>query len=186
MIRINLLPVKAVQKRERFIGQMIVVCLAVSIVTGGCLFYYFMQEGDIKAVNQEITEKKREINALQKKIGEVKQFKKLKEELLGKLEVLEKLKKGRSGPVHLLDQLSSVIPDKVWINSFNETGGKIKIEGVGLDEEKVARFMKQLQESDYYQKVELLSTQQAQQGGLKLQKFSIQCQVQEPPSTGGN
>lgn len=180
MIRINLLPIRAAQKKARLQGQLLVLVLSLVLTALICGGLYASVAAKISAEKQEITEIDKEIKRLQKAIGEVAQFKKLQKEFQGKLDVLSKLKEKKTGPVLLLDELSRVLPEKLWIESFQENRGVVSIKGVGLDEETVARFMRDLEASPYYRQVDLKVTQQAIQGSLKLQKFDISCRTETP------
>ena len=51
MIRINLLPVKAAQKKEMLQGQMIVVALAMIVTLGICAAAYMYVAGEIEVAN---------------------------------------------------------------------------------------------------------------------------------------
>jgi type IV pilus assembly protein PilN len=186
MIRINLLPVRAAQKKEKLRGQVIVLIGFLVITVLICAGAYGSMQVRISGVNDEIRQNQAEIDRLKKTIGEVAHFKKLQEELRGKLDVLDQLKAGKIGPVHLLDELSMAVPDRLWIDSFKESGGKISINGVGLTEEVVADFMRRLDSSPYFQKVELQVIEQAGQGGRKLQKFSLNCNVESPAAKPKN
>jgi len=181
MIRINLLPVREAQKRARFFTQIMVAMVALGVTVVVCFGVYFAKASQISNKKAEIQAAQTEINQLKKAIGEVANFKNKQKELQGKLDVLVQLKDKKSGPVHLLDELSIALPAKLWIESFKETGGKIAIDGVGLNEETVAVFMKNLEASPYYTKVELRVTQQTKKNNLKLQKFSVTCQAVTPP-----
>jgi len=186
MIRINLLPVKAVQKKEKLRGQLVILLICVVIASGGCAAVYLSLLSKVAVAKEENARKEDEINQLRKKIGEVGRFKKMKEELQGKLDVLTKLKEAQSGPVHLLDDLSRVMPDKLWITSFKSAGGAVSMSGYGLNEETVAEFLRDLEASPYYSSVELQVIEQAAQGGLKLHKFDITGRVETPPKSPAN
>jgi type IV pilus assembly protein PilN len=183
MIRINLLPVKAAQKKEKLRGQLIMLLACLLIAAAGCAVVYLSLLNKVAVAKEENARKEDEINQLKKKIGEVGRFKKLKEELQGKLDVLAKLKEGQSGPVHLLDEVSGRMPDKLWINSFKSSAGAISISGFGLNEETVAQFMRDLEASPYYMNVELQVIEQVVQGGTKLNKFDIVGRVESPPKS---
>lgn len=179
MIRINLLPVKAAQKKIQLRNQAIIAVVTILLVCGGCLAVYSSLQSEISAVKKEISKNNAEIKALEKKIGEVNKFKKLQEELKNKLDVLASLKSAKSGPVHLMDDLITALPEKLWVTDYKEKGGTISISGVGLDEEDVANFMTNLDKSPYYQNVVLKVTKQKTQDGLKLQDFDLTCQIQK-------
>jgi type IV pilus assembly protein PilN len=182
MIRINLLPVKAAQKKERLRGQMIVAASSLVATGVACGVVYAALLGNIRSQQAEIADKEAEISRLKKDIGEVGHFKNLQKELQGKLDVLAQLKAARSGPVKLIDELSRALPEKVWLTSFKESGGSISISGVGLNEEVVAEFLRNLEISPQYKQVELSVVEQMTQDGQKLHKFDITSQAESAPS----
>ncbi len=173
MIRINLLPVKAAQRKEKLKGQLFVLALVLIVVAALCGSAYMFQLNRLQEAQAQIDQKRFEISKLMKTIGEVNQFKKRQQELRAKLDVMEQLEDARSGPVHVLDELYKAMPEKLWLTSFSESGGNAKIEGIGLNEETVAMFMRNLDTSEYFSNVELQVTQQSVQEGNKFQRFSL-------------
>jgi type IV pilus assembly protein PilN len=187
MIRINLLPVRAAQKKARLHGQMAVLGSALIVTVVACAVVYSSIMISISSEKKEIASIEQEINSLKKVLGEVARFKQLQKEYQAKLDVLMALKEKKTGPVHLLDELSRVLPEMLWIDDFKESGGNITLKGVGLNEATVARFLKDLEASPYYSGVELRVTeQQVQKGGLKLQKFDLTCRVERPARQPAN
>lgn len=182
MIKINLLPVRAAQKKEKLRSQLVIFFLCILLVMIGCGALYAQKMTAISQTKEEIAQIKRQNDALKKKIGQVKDFEKKKNELEQKLEVLKSLKAGKSGPVHLLDELSSSLPDQLWLTKFKESGGGIELSGIADSENTVADFMKRLDGSPYYQNIELKVTEQTQIAGYKMQKFTLSCRVQTPPT----
>lgn len=146
MVRINLLPVRAVKKRE--MGRQILILFAVVFVGVGIGNYiWFDARNSIAQRNQRQIEATRaEITKLEKIIGEVNNISKRKKEVEEKLKVLDQLRKGRSGPVRVLDALATATPKKVWLNSFDEVNGQVKVTGSALSNDDVADFMRGLQD----------------------------------------
>lgn len=179
MIYINLLPVRAAQKREKLIEQSIILVAILALSVALCIGVYTVLLTKVSAEKDAMAQKKQEIEQLKKTIGEVDRFKKLQEELKNKLAVLDKLKEGKTGPVMLLDELARAVPEKLWLTSFKESGGNIALTGIGVDEETVANFMRQLEESPLFQKVELQVIEQTKLADTKLNKFNISCQVEK-------
>ncbi|HKD42159.1 MAG TPA: PilN domain-containing protein [Myxococcaceae bacterium] len=144
MIRINLLPVRQVQKRE--ISRQFLVLVGVVLLLAGILNYLAYErlasEADRNA--KKITQTQARINELEKVIGEVNNINKRKKEVEDKLKVLSDLRKGRSGPVRLMDALSTAIPKKVWLTDFDEKSNAVKITGLAASHEDVAEFMRSL------------------------------------------
>jgi len=185
MIRINLLPIRAAQKKEKLRSQLSVLFLCIILVCAGCGALYVQQMFAIDDLKEEIATLNKQNADLKKTLGEVADIEKKKKDLEQKLSVLKQLEEGRSGPVRLLDELSNALPalpDKVWLTEFSESGGAIKMDGFGGNEETVAKFMQNLEASAYYKNIELSVTEQATVGDIRMQKFSIRCQTESPAS----
>ena len=145
MIRINLLPVRAVKKRE--MGRQILVLgagvLVLALVLNGA---WYLDRNSTSNRNQEkIAATKGRIAELEKVIGEVNNINKRKREVEEKLKVLDELRRGRSGPVRMLDALSTATPKKVWLKDFDEKQNLVKLEGTAVSHDDVAEFMRALQ-----------------------------------------
>jgi type IV pilus assembly protein PilN len=144
MIRINLLPVRQVKKRE--MGRQILVLFAALLALAGVLnFLWYSGRQSVKDNAQaRIDRTTAEIASLEKSIGEVNNINKRKKEVEDKLKVLADLKKSRSGPVRLLDALSTAMPKKVWIHEWDEKANNVKIAGKALSHDDVAELMRSL------------------------------------------
>jgi type IV pilus assembly protein PilN len=178
MIRINLLPVKAAQKQQKLQGQLTIAGITLLVTGALCVLAYLQLLNWTQAAKDDVDAKKMEISKLMKTIGEVNQFKKRQEELQAKLDILDKLEKSRSGPVLLLDELYKAMPDKVWLDSFKESGGKANVSGTGINEETVALFMRNLEASNQFANVNLKVMQQVVKDGVKFHRFDLECALE--------
>jgi type IV pilus assembly protein PilN len=178
MIRVNLLPVKAAQKKEKLKGQLFTALAAVVVTMVLCALAYMQLLTWVQNSRDNVEQKKLEITKLMKVIGEVNEFKKRQDDLRGKLDVLDKLEKSRRGPVIILDELYKALPDKLWLEAFKESGGKVSISGVATNEETVALFMRNLDASPQFSQVSLGVVQQAAKEGIRLHKFDLTCQLE--------
>jgi type IV pilus assembly protein PilN len=144
MIRINLLPVRQVQKRE--IGRQILILATLVIVLGlvGNYIWYQNRESERVRRVQQLAETQKRITELQKVIGEVDNINKRKKDVEDKLKILGDLRKQRSGPVRMLDALATATPKKVWLMDFIEQSNQVRITGRALSHEDVAEFMRSL------------------------------------------
>lgn len=144
MIRINLLPVRAVKKRE--MGQQLLVLFAVVLLGAFILNYlWYSRRQEVADKGQAlITRTQAKITELEKVIGEVKDINERKTEVERKLAVLDELRRGRSGPVRLMDALSVATPKMVWINDFTEVKNNVAITGSAASHDEVAGFMRSL------------------------------------------
>ena len=182
MIRINLLPVRAAQKKEKLRAQASVLFLCLLLVAAGCGALYVQQMLVNDSLTAEITAIDAKNRELKKILKDVANFDKKKEELERKLEILDSLQAGKTGPVRLLDELIAALPEKVWLTSFTEKSGRINLAGFGDSEKTVAKFMDDLEKSLFYKNVELNVTEQAAVGGIKMQKFTLSCQAETSPT----
>lgn len=176
MIKINLLPVRAAQKKEKMISQIIVLVVAIVATGAICFALQSLLSSKIEEYKSDIKKADQEIAQLNRKIGEVDKIKKLTADLEKKRKVLADLEAGRSGPVKLLDELGMAMPEKVWIDDLTVKGGAVKISGAGLTAEDVAVFLRSLEESPYYQNVSLGEIKDSKQGNT----FNLTCQVEKP------
>jgi type IV pilus assembly protein PilN len=177
MIRINLLPVPKVRKREALIIQTVAAIVCFVAVSIACYMVSESKRSQIGAINQEISAKQRQIDELKAKVGEVQKYKTQAQGLEQQLGVIRRLEKSRSGPVKLLDELTELVPRKLWISSYRETTKNVTIEGLADGGPIIADFLDSLKAAKYFSEPQLTSVSSADQGGSKLHKFSITVQV---------
>src|SRR5688500_12298838 len=113
MIRINLLPVRAVKKREvgRQMWGLFAAVLRLVVVLN--YLWYSNRESAQADARRRVDTTRQQIAELEKVIGEVNNLRLRQEEVKQKLSVLDSLRKSRSGPVKMMDALSSAVPKKV-------------------------------------------------------------------------
>lgn len=180
MIRINLLPVRAEKKKESLRQQGLVIVALVLALTGGILVVHTMLGRDISRVEARITSRKAEIARLDAKIGKVRQFKKKKRDLEEKISVIQKLEDQQRGPSQVLYELTQIIPEKLWIESLKDSGGSLSVKGIAIDNQTIARFMTQMEASEWFQGVRLEVTKQVARGSASLKSFSLTVSVVYP------
>ena len=127
--------------------------------------------------NVQIEEFENQLVDLRKKTRVVENLEKKRDELNSKLSVIAELKQNKLGPVRILDDLNLSLPDKAWIASVKESGEQMQIYGHALDNQTVTLFMKDLEQSDYFKKIELVETKQALNQGAKVKSFTIKADV---------
>ncbi len=144
MIRINLLPVRQVAKRE--VGRQVLILASVIVIGGlvGNYLWYANREEARTRLSDQINSTQARITELEKVIGEVNNINKRKKEVEDKLKILNDLRKLRSGPVRMLDALATAMPKKVWLSDFNEQSNRVKLVGKALSHEDVAELMRGL------------------------------------------
>jgi type IV pilus assembly protein PilN len=177
MIKINLLPVRAVKKKETAKQQIFIFIISVVGVLLIAVAIYSVTLAKIGSAKAEIGRSEEELQRLKTKIGEIDNIKKLQAEVKKKLDVLNQLRKEKTGPANRLGKLSDVAPDKLWLTKYAETGGNVSIAGIAFNEDLIADFMRSLQASGEFANVELMVSEQTEISGVKLKRFEITCSI---------
>lgn len=182
MLRINLLPIRQLQKIAKARNQLLVfflifcVVLALLGVTGGLL------AAKITELNEDIVAKTNEKKSFDKVIQEIADLEKRRLDLNNKIKILNQLKTDSSLTVHVLDDVAKIIDNKrMWITSFKQNGGSLSLSGYALDNKTIAEFMENLKlDSTYINGVNLSNTSLKNVSGKGLKSFSIWAAISSP------
>lgn len=177
MIRINLLPVRAIKKKETARQQILIVIASMVVFVAVAMVVYSTTVVKIKLVKNDIERSEQEIERLKKVIGEIDNIKKLRDEVQKKLDVLNRLRKEKTGPAIRLAKLSDATPEKLWLTKYAESSENVSIAGIAYNEDLIAAFMRNLQSTGEFANVELLVSEQTELSGVKAKKFDITCNL---------
>ncbi|MFO0594179.1 MAG: PilN domain-containing protein [Myxococcaceae bacterium] len=179
MIRINLLPVRQVQKREA--GRQFIVMMvgALIIAVAGNAYGFIWLDGKREVAQRRLDDTTARIAQLDKVIGEVKDLDKRKEEVEKKLAELEKLLTERKGPVKMLDALQSAIPKKAWISAFTEKGGAASMSGAAESYDDVSEFMRALKNVMWTPKGMGRVVERKRSGGYRVEMMGTEGAIEE-------
>ncbi len=180
MIRINLLPVRAAKKKETALQQIFISGFSFILVLVIVLSLWGWKIAKISTVKNDITAADAKNKELLIKIGKLKDTEKLKAEVTKKLDVLNQLRKNKTGPATRLATLSDVTPDQLWLEKYKENGRDISISGFSTNEELIAQFIRAIEASPEYEKVELLVSEQRDVSGNKLKHFDLTFKIETP------
>ncbi len=177
MIRINLLPVKALQaevtrRREIIIGA-VVLGAALALLIGTHVY----QAYELSNLQTELASLRAELQALNVKIKEVGDLQNKIKDLRSKNKIIENLNKKKSGPVLVMESLSTATPNSLWLTDLRESGGNVTMNGLAVDNQTIADFMKAIALSKHFNNIELVETTQGAGPTAALKKFSIKTGV---------
>lgn len=194
MIRINLLPYRAAQKKENIRRQISIFVLTVIMVVGILVYYNQSLNNDIDALNTQIKNTKSMLAQVVKQAKKVDEIKKAFETLKQKTNVIKSLEANRKISVQLLDNMTTLVAEKVsvsqteaspdsdskpakrlWFTNFQENGNNINIQGIALDNKTIADFMSRLEGSALFMSVNLKAIKQQKINALNLKNFEIIC-----------
>ena len=155
MPRINLLPWRDQQRRERRIGFYVALGAAggVALVVAFASYLLFGQMIDgQEARNARL---RAEIRVLDKQIEEINDLEQQKQNFISRMQIIEKLQRSRPEVVHLFDQLVKVMPDGTYLTSVKQSGNALKLQGVAQSSTRVSTLMRNIADSQWLRDPEL-------------------------------
>lgn len=180
MIRINLLPFRAARKKENIRRQITIYALVVVLLFTVMAYYSVQLHSTLSNLKEKEKEVRAELKTLQATVNKINKLEKQIKEIKAKLTVIKRLEKNKTGPVHLLEEITLAIPkDKLWLKTFKESKGILKLTGTAMDNETVALFMTNLEKSAYISRVELEGTKlrNLPKHKLRVSDFTLNCRT---------
>jgi len=156
MIKINLLPVKDDKLINEAKGYIIIALSSLAIVVVLIILNSSVLTEREQESRMRIEEADKEIANLKSIMGEIQNLKEKKAKLQEKMDMIIKLQEQNIGPVRVLDELSLKLPsNKIWIEDLSLKGDRIDMSGKTLENQEVANFMKQLENSLFFSNINL-------------------------------
>jgi Tfp pilus assembly protein PilN len=173
MIRINLLgtPKSKSKKGPAFsmpsldfnVGSPMVQVAAVLIIAGllnGGYWYQLDREKQSIAVKmQKAEQKNRELAEIKARYMERQRQ---ADAYKRRVDVIDKLREDQTGPVGLLAMIGDTVngTEAVWLNSMQDQGANVAIDGTALSSDAVANLISNLQKTGYFKNIEIKETYQ--------------------------
>jgi type IV pilus assembly protein PilN len=190
MIRINLLPVRELQKRALLRQQFSIFGAIIGVVVIGVGVVWMGDMRAISALEADKADLQAELERLKPVVDEVNNLERREKMLNTRIETIQRLRSNQHGPVRVLDELSRNLPDQAWLETIDESAGVYKVGGYALTNFAVADLLRNLQRSKEFTAVDLVSSEQAVVASREIKKFTIQFQraagpekPEAPPST---
>lgn len=182
MLRINLLPIRRLQKIAKARNQLLLFFLVFCVVLALLGATGVLLAAKITELNEDIVAKTNEKKSFDKVVQEIAELEKRRLDLNNKIKIINQLKTDSSLTVHVLDDVAKIIDNKrMWITSFKQNGGSLALSGYALDNKTIAEFMDNLKlDSEYVNSVNLSNTSLKNVSGKGLKSFSISASVSSP------
>ena len=155
MARINLLPWREEQRRERqrhFLSN-----LAMTAVLGIILVFLvglvFNRKIDHQQRRNELVQS--EISKLETRIARIDELERTRARLISRKQVIERLQASRSMTVELLDNLAKSIPVGVTLTTTRQQGPTLALVGSSQSNARVSAYLRQLEHNDLFLKPQL-------------------------------
>jgi type IV pilus assembly protein PilN len=146
--------------------------LILGLLVGGG--WWFLEKRKLAERQDTVAIKTTEAQRLEAIIKEVEDYQKRKDNLQKRIDLINQLKQSQKGPVRIMDQISKDLPDLVWLDRLNMSGGVINIEGRGLNPNAIANFVENIKRDPFFEEPDLSSvTSQAPSAGNPVFSFSM-------------
>jgi type IV pilus assembly protein PilN len=161
MIRINLAPPsakKAFAVPDFNLGMLFgALALGLILIIGG---YWWMLSGEIRRLNAEIAENKKQAEQLKVVIAEGQRFRRDKEALERRVNAIDIVARQATRPVYLLDAVADQLPKDLWLTRMEEKGTQLKFAGSTYSATALSDFMSNLKASGKFRDVDIVDAKQ--------------------------
>lgn len=180
MAKINLLPWRQAYREEKK-REFISIVMGVVLVSGLAAYAWVHSvELSIESQNARNSRLNSEIAKLELQVQEIAEIKKVRADLLARIKVIQDLEGTRPVIVRYFDDFVRTIPDGVFITAMDKKGGVITLDGVAESYNRVAAFMRNLDESDWFADPKLSSVIAAPSEGEQANSFRMTVMATQP------
>src|ERR1700746_1445857 len=169
MPRINLLPWREEQRKERKLAFLVALGVAVLAALVTTFAAYLMFDSMIAGQQRRNQMLRGQIKLLDKQIEEINSLETEKQRFIARMEVIEKLQRSRPGIVHVFDEIVKTLPDGVYLTGVQQVNAgankRLKFDGVAQSSTRVSSFMRNIDASDWLRNPELEVVQTAKGPG---------------------
>ncbi len=199
MIKINLIgepTAAAATKRKRpeiSLGArqgdiLLVAALLLSFLV--IAFMWWQLSSRLDSLKSQEASLRREKEQLQQYIDKVDELEKKRATLKERINIINDLKARQHGPVRVMDEVSKALPDLVWLKKLELHGTDVKLEGLAMDENAVANYIANLDESPFFSEPILTDMRRGQKGTFEFTlnstfKFNVGDPAAAQHSAGG-
>jgi Tfp pilus assembly protein PilN len=117
--------------------------------------YWFINKRTLANRQEQVAARKVEAQKLEAIIAEVEAFQRRKDSLQNRIDLINQLKQNQKGPVRIMDRISQDLPDLVWLDKMSVAGGKITLNGRGLNPNAIANFVENIKNDSFFEEPEL-------------------------------
>ncbi len=122
--------------------------------------YWYWYGRELKERQEIVRVKTDEAQKLEAIIKEVEEYQRRKDSLQQRIDLINQLKQNQKGPVRIMDQISRDLPDLVWLDSMDISGGRISVTGRGLNPNAIALFIENIKKDPYFEEPAVGTVQQ--------------------------
>jgi|ERR1700722_8946277 Tfp pilus assembly protein PilN len=162
------------------LGGPIVQVAAVLAIAGAVNFgYWYQLDREKKAIDVQARlaeQKNRELADIKVRYMERQ---KQADNYKRRVDVIDQLRANQSGPVNLLSMIGDTVnsTEAVWLNSMQDLGPNVAIDGTALSSDAVANLISNLQKTGYFRNIEIKESYQDEQvKDMQAFQFTLTCE----------
>ncbi|HEX5459594.1 MAG TPA: PilN domain-containing protein [Steroidobacteraceae bacterium] len=149
MPRINLLPWREAQRKERKLAFMVALGGAAICAGVVAIAVYLLYNGMIDAQERRNERLQAQIKILDRQIEEINNLEQTKRQFIARMQIIEKLQRSRPEIVHVFDQIVKTLPEGVYLTGVTQSGDHLKFTGVAQSSTRVSAFMRNIDSSQW-------------------------------------
>lgn len=173
MARINLLPWREEQRKERIKQFQTIIALAAFLMIAIIALVHIRVGGIIDNQISRNTYLNKEIKSLEKQIAEIKELEKEKSKLLARMNIIQQLQSSRPQVVHVFDQMVNTIPTGVYLTTIKNTGPSITFNGFAQSNARVSSYMRNIDDADWLTAPRLNVIKTLNEKGQRISQFTL-------------
>ncbi|WP_250460197.1 PilN domain-containing protein [Microbulbifer litoralis] len=173
MAKINLLPWRQEYRAQKQKEFQQVATLVVIAACASAFLWMKTVDGQIDNQKERNQILQTEINALNKQVREIKDLKKRRQELIDRMRVIQELQGNRPLSVRYFDEMVRSAPEGLWLTGLKRSGDTVQISGVAESNNRVSSFMRNLDQSDWYQSPNLTGVTAKPEFGEQASAFQM-------------
>jgi len=180
MININLIP-KELRKKKKvpFFDKYFLYVLGMLVVVGIALWFQTTrQQAEINRLDNDIARVEAEIQKYNQQIKKVEEARALRDKIMKRMAAIQTLDVQRPFAVRMIGDFSMLIPDFIWIESFQEIERVATIIGKSYNLKGIANLIVGLIQSDYFDQIKLnYIRDDGSNKEVPTYKFELSCNV---------
>jgi type IV pilus assembly protein PilN len=149
MPRINLLPWRAEERKERKLAFFVAIGGATLGAAIAAFAAYLLLNSMISGQERRNERLRAEIKQLDKQIEEINSLENAKQKFIARMEIIEKLQRSRPEIVHVFDEIVRQLPEGVYLTAVKQQDKKLRFEGVAQSSTRVSAFMRNIDGSEW-------------------------------------
>ncbi len=180
MATINLRPWREELREEK--KKEFVVILGVVVALAFILVFLWSSLVNSQINNQKSRNRllETELTQLDKQVKEIRALRKTREELIDRMKVIQDLQGKRPAIVHVFDEFVRAMPEGVFLEELERSGGVLKFKGTAESNQRVSALMRNLNKSAWFTAPNLTKVEAGGELGEHSSLFDITVKITDP------